>query len=121
MTELPQLSVAATARLLGVSVPLHALFFLGTGGVLLLLVLAVGGPLESWGTVLWLYPLAWMAGTVTVGAPAGVGVREAILVLELGTLLDPPRAALVALALRLVTTGGDVLTSAAGWVVGRWE
>lgn len=119
MAELPPLSVAGTARLLGLSVPLHALFFLGTGGVLYLLVLAAGGPPGAWTTLLWLYPLAWTVGTVTVGAPAGVGVREAILVLELEAVLDPPRAALVAVALRLVTTGGDLLTALAGWAVGR--
>ncbi|HMB52414.1 MAG TPA: lysylphosphatidylglycerol synthase domain-containing protein [Thermoanaerobaculia bacterium] len=119
MAELPRLSLAGTARLFAVSVPLHALFFVATGGVLWLLVVAADGPTDAWRTLLWLYPLAWMAGTVTIGAPAGLGVREAILVLELSTLLDPPRAALVALAFRLATTGGDLLTAAAGWLAAR--
>ena len=121
MAALPRLSATGTARLFAVSLPLHAFFFVGTGLVLLLLVVAAGGPAESWRTLLWLYPLAWMAGTVTLGAPAGIGVREAILVLELGSLLDPPRAALVALALRLATTAGDLATAAAGWLAARAE
>lgn len=120
MAGLPRLSVAGTARLFAVSLPLHAAFFVATGGLLLALVVAAGGPPESWRTLLWLYPLAWLAGTVTVGAPAGVGVREAVLVLELGPLVGAPRAALVALALRLATTGGDLLTAAAGWAAWRW-
>jgi hypothetical protein len=119
MAGLPRLSLAGTARLFAVSVPLHALFFVATGGVLWLLVMAADGPAASWRTLLWLYPLAWMAGTVTIGAPAGLGVREAILVLELSAVLDPPRAALVALAFRLATTGGDLLTAGAGWLLAR--
>lgn len=119
MAGLPPLSAAGTGRLFALSIPLHALFFVGTGGVLWLLVLAADGPAASWRTLVWLYPLAWMAGTVTVGAPAGIGVREAILVLELGSVLDPPRAALVALALRLATTGGDLVTAGVGWALAR--
>ena len=71
---------------------------------------------EPW-RILALYPLAWMAGTVAVGAPAGVGVREAILTLGLEPVLGPGPAAVVALALRLVTLGGDLLTAlAGGWL-----
>jgi hypothetical protein len=53
------------------------------------------------------FALAWVAGFVTPGAPAGFGVREAILI----TLLKPVYGAGVALgvtiALRIVTMIGD--------------
>jgi hypothetical protein len=58
--------------------------------------------------------LAWLAGFATPGAPAGVGVREAILILALTGSLGDEASTLVALAFRLVTTGGDVLLFALG-------
>ncbi len=121
MADLPHLSALQTLRLLGPAVALHAFFFLATGALLLALAAAAGGPsgdlpggVEPW-KILGLYPFAWMAGTVAVGAPAGVGVREAILTLGLGPILGPAHAAVLALALRLVTLGGDLLTALAGW------
>lgn len=115
MEGLPHLSVLGTLRLLGPALGLHVLFFLGTGALLLALVAAAGGSLQEPFRVLGLYPLAWMAGTAAVGAPGGVGVREAVLTLGLEPTLGHGGAALVALALRLVTLGGDLLTALAGW------
>ncbi len=115
MAGLPRLSAIQTLRLLGPALGLHVLFFLGTGALLLALLAATGGPSgETW-TVIGLYPVAWMAGTVAVGAPGGVGVREAVLTLGLEPALGPARAAVLAVALRLVTLGGDLLTALAGW------
>ena len=48
-------------------------------------------------------------GFVVPGAAAGVGVREAVLVLILEQHLGADAALLVALALRVVTTLGDLL------------
>lgn len=116
MEELPHLSVSRTLGLLGPSLVLHLLFFLGTGGLLAGLLAPLGTDLAARaGQWLWVYPVAWMAGFVSVGAPAGVGVREAVLTLELDGMLGPARAAAVALALRLATTGGDLLTAGLGW------
>jgi hypothetical protein len=53
--------------------------------------------------------LAWWAGFVVPGAAAGVGVREAALVLTLEPQLGADGAVLVAVALRAVTTLGDFL------------
>jgi hypothetical protein len=53
--------------------------------------------------------LAWWLGFVAPGSSAGVGVREAVLVLALEPHLAADAAMLVALALRLITTFGDFL------------
>ena len=55
------------------------------------------------------YVLAWLSGLITPGAPAGVGVREAVLLLLLSGQFAPPDL-LVAIVLgRVVTASGDLL------------
>ena len=53
--------------------------------------------------------LGWWAGLAVPGAAAGAGVREAVLVLTLEQHLGAEGALLVALALRAITTMGDLL------------
>ena len=50
-----------------------------------------------------------LAGFVTVGAPAGIGVREAAIILALSGTMGEPTAITVALLFRVLTTLGDVL------------
>ena len=55
------------------------------------------------------FTVAWLIGLVTPGAPAGMGVREAVILFLLSPLL-PESKLLVALILsRIVTVGGDVV------------
>jgi len=54
-----------------------------------------------------LLAVAWVAGFVVPGAPAGLGVREAVLVAGLGHLTSPGVALALPLLLRLVTVLGD--------------
>lgn len=65
------------------------------------------------------YALAWTAGFLFLVAPAGIGVREAALVLALSPVLDQPAALAVALLSRAVMTVGDVLWAGAGSLFGR--
>jgi hypothetical protein len=118
MRPLPHLSLARTVKLLAPALLLHAGFLLGSGLVLLAL-LHAGWPQATldWPRVIWVYALAWAAGTVTIGAPAGMGVREAILALALAEPLGQAEAATLALALRLVTLIGDLATGGLGWLV----
>lgn len=118
MRPLPHLSLARTVKLLAPALLLHAGFLLGSGVVLLAL-LHAGWPQAAldWPRVIWVYALAWAAGTVTIGAPAGMGVREAILALALAEPLGQAEAATLALALRLVTLIGDLATGGLGWLV----
>ena len=62
---------------------------------------------------------AWMAGFVTPGAPAGIGVREAVLVFGLTPLCGAGVALSLPILLRLVTTIGDGAGFAAGLVLRR--
>lgn len=52
--------------------------------------------------------LAWLAGFVTPGAPAGVGVRELVLLVLLEDLVMPADLLLAVLLGRVVTVLGDV-------------
>jgi hypothetical protein len=68
-------------------------------------------PALGWGGWLAGFALAWTAGLVVPGAPAGLGVFEVVLLLRLGVAL--PEAPLLALALsyRLVVTLADGLAA----------
>jgi uncharacterized membrane protein YbhN (UPF0104 family) len=65
------------------------------------------------------YALAWTAGFLFVVAPAGAGVREAILVLALAGIARQPEATAVALLSRGVQTLGDVVWAAVGFALRR--
>lgn len=60
---------------------------------------------------------AWLLGYVVPGAPAGIGVREAVLALGLGPVLGDAEALVVALAYRLVTVLADALLAAFGFLL----
>jgi hypothetical protein len=55
------------------------------------------------------YVLAWLAGLVTPGAPAGVGVREAVLYWLLRDITGHAELITTILLGRAVTVGGDLL------------
>lgn len=55
------------------------------------------------------FAIAWVVGFVTPGAPAGIGVREALLLLMLSGSMGSIETSLLILALRIVTTLGDIL------------
>jgi len=54
------------------------------------------------------YVLAWLAGLVTPGAPAGVGVRELVLLFLLGGRIAEADLLLAVVLGRVVTVGGDL-------------
>lgn len=60
------------------------------------------------------FTIAWAVGFVTPGAPAGIGVREALLLIMLSPSLGTGDASLLILALRIATTLGDMLCFVAG-------
>lgn len=67
----------------------------------------------GWATWLAAFALAWTAGLVVPGAPGGLGVFEAVLLLRLsGAVAEAPLLA-VALSYRLVTSAADLLAAAA--------
>ena len=60
--------------------------------------------------------LAWIVGYVTPGAPAGIGLREAVLALGLSPALGESGALALALLYRLVTTIADGVIAALGFL-----
>jgi hypothetical protein len=60
------------------------------------------------------FAFAWVAGFITPGAPAGVGMREAMLTIALAPVCGEPTAAVCAGSLRLVSMLGDGLAFVAG-------
>ncbi len=58
--------------------------------------------------VLLVYAVSWLAGFITPGAPAGAGVREAVMVLILGSYISESASLVIALVARLITVLGDV-------------
>ncbi len=65
------------------------------------------------------FALASAAGMLVVLLPAGVGVRDGLLVLLLGAVMPIGAATAVAVIIRFVTTFADVAYAAIGWLWAR--
>ncbi len=65
------------------------------------------------------YALAATIGQLAIIAPAGVGVRESLLVFLLGSSMTSSAAFAVVLLSRFAVTVGDVLLAGGGWLYGR--
>lgn len=90
-------------------ITLNGTFFLITGALLGALYYSIdSSPLGCNFHVLSVYAISWFVGLVTPGAPAGIGVREAIIVALLNQTLAQPDALALALLFRIATTIGDV-------------
>ena len=68
-----------------------------------------------------MFLLAWLIGFVTPGAPGGIGVREASLLLATSAIMGPGPALLFAAATRIVTLGGDALFALAALIAGQFR
>lgn len=81
---------------------------------------AVGGdPVASVGPAVGAYALAWSLGLLVVFAPAGIGVREAVLVVALAPVVDAGAALVVAVLSRLVMTVADLAWAGIGLGLSR--
>ncbi len=70
------------------------------------------------------YVVAWLVGLVTPGAPAGLGVREAVLLFFLSGSIDESALLLAIVLARVVSISGDVLFYAygvLGTVLSKWK
>jgi hypothetical protein len=65
----------------------------------------------GWGGWLAGFALAWTAGLVVPGAPGGIGVFEAVLLLRLGFALPEAPLLAIAISYRLVVTVADLLAA----------
>ncbi|MEW8029153.1 MAG: hypothetical protein AB2792_12315 [Candidatus Thiodiazotropha sp.] len=89
----------------------YALFFLVSGIALVV----IGIYTESFTAdsnnliILSAFAISWSVGFLTPGAPSGIGIREAILILLLSPFTSDANALILALLFRLVTIGGDTV------------
>jgi uncharacterized membrane protein YbhN (UPF0104 family) len=65
------------------------------------------------------YALAAIIGMVSFLVPAGVGIRDGLLIVVLGTVLPVPAATAVVILSRFLTVFTDVLVAGFGWGWGR--
>jgi hypothetical protein len=94
-------------RRLATALACHGAFFALAAGLLWLLVALVSDRVPGPLVCLSALALAWAAGFVVPGSSAGLGVREAVLIVALESALGAEASTLAALALRVVTTAGD--------------
>ena len=100
-------------RHLLVSITFYFMFF-SASALLFFLIMVFAAESASvvvgqWYLVAGGYAFAWGVGFVVPGAPGGLGVREAILVVFLQSSFPAGLILLSSIAFRLVTTGGDVV------------
>jgi hypothetical protein len=93
---------------LGVALDLQAIFVFGAQSQALL---QVSG----------FFALAWLAGYLLPGAPAGLGVRESVMLVLLAPLYGESVAIALGITLRLATTLADALALVIGWAWRRRE
>lgn len=97
---------ARLALIFGLYIP----FFVIGGTVLWLLVGAVAdGHGAEWTYVLSISAAAWLLGFVVPGAPGGIGVRDAFLIVGLTPVVGGFAASAATIAFRIVTVLGDIL------------
>jgi uncharacterized membrane protein YbhN (UPF0104 family) len=93
-------------------ISLHTAFMLACGLILLVVTHLVTGDsvdIGYWPAVIALFAAGWVAGVMTPGPPSGLGIRETVMVLGLTPVAPIADAAVVAILMRLLTVGGDVL------------
>lgn len=99
-------------------------FFFGISGLVFVtaLQLVQTQPIhaELWPLLSGAFVLAWLAGYVTPGAPAGLGIREGILLFILGDSVPELELLLAVVLGRVITIAGDVMFMlATTWLKGN--
>lgn len=110
---------AATGAMTAIS--LYCLFFT-LSGVTLWMLLTQAIPASKppgIGRLMSYAAMSWSIGFVSPGAAAGIGVRESMLIFLLAGSVEPAPATSAAIAYRLITTVGDVITCALGVILWR--
>lgn len=110
------LSVLLINRFVGRFAAQALLMYLGflaiSGAIFVVLISVVnvdGAAKFNWAFLAGTFVVAWLIGLITPGAPAGVGVREAVIAIILNGALPMREILLVVMFGRLVTVSGDIL------------
>jgi hypothetical protein len=72
----------------------------------------------TWSVAIGVYCLAWVAGFLVPFAPAGLGVREAVLALVLDPVLDPQTSLVVVAVHRVIYLLVEVVMALVAWLAG---
>lgn len=116
--RVPRLAPLLRPNLWGLPILLLICSFVLAGISFFAVVAAVDeGAQLSVGTAIAVYAIAWVAGFIVPGAPAGVGIREAVIVGFLSLLVGAAAALLCALLHRFVTAVADGLMAVVGAAV----
>lgn len=83
-------------------------------GITILVILLLPSQHQQWLLLTGSFAFAWVIGFLAPGAPAGLGVREGLMLALLSFSYTAPDALLIVIALRLATTLGDILCFIAG-------
>jgi hypothetical protein len=92
---------------------LNSLYFLGVSLIISSIVELPGSMLPLF---VGIFCLANIAGFLALFAPAGIGVREGILLLVLGPLVGAGLASVIAILARLIQTIADIFSTVLGFV-----
>jgi uncharacterized membrane protein YbhN (UPF0104 family) len=107
------------ARVLAACTTIYFVFMVASALLLAGIAHALGFAIDSFAMLLAASAASWLAGFVVIGAPGGLGVREAAFVALAGGALGESRALLLIGLFRVVTFFGDTLFFAAGAAVLR--
>jgi glycosyltransferase 2 family protein len=102
---------------------LYAIFFFVLSGILVVIISNVTQWLNI-NEVVYIFSVstfAWLLGYVTPGAPAGLGIREATLLLGLSDMVGEPNAVLIIGVFRMITVSGDLLYFIFGNLLSRFK
>lgn len=94
-----------------------AIYIVSGLGLIFLAWFLVPGVRHDYWLLIAAFALAWIVGFVVPGAPGGLGVREALMVLMLAPVYTAASASVLVIAFRIATTLGDVLTLIAGFLL----
>lgn len=97
----------------------HAAFLTGSAALAHALAAPLGLMSLSFGTTLAVWCWAYLVGYVTPASPGGLGVREAVFTALLPQNGDVGPALALALTMRVISIGGDLLFAALGAVLAR--
>lgn len=113
----PGTGLDLTKRLLPIW-SIYLLFFFVANSIFFAIVRQVSGPgftvpiPVAYAT----FTVSWLAGFITPGAPAGIGVREGVIILILSRYIGEPASITISILARFVTFSGDLLF----YFVGLW-
>lgn len=117
------LAIAATARWLGRDLAwagaAYIVFLAASGGIFALTAMVLGTVADPTHLPLFAiaFVVAWLAGFVTPGAPAGLGIRETLLLVMLGAIAPEGPLLLTIVVHRTLTVAGDLLHFLAAWLI----